>query len=219
MGHSYFGDELAVGLVAGPAVGVVADDPHFRLPTQPKVVAGWEGTGEAVDPHVLVEGEGEDTGVVTHESEGVGGGGGDTPGGEVLGSGADEGSGGHWADSEGRKEGEKRKKRKKRTKGKKRAEAGGSAKNSAEDDQNSTVEEEDHPRTVERKIYRGHKTRKLRKLNDGGKLELVQVKTHSSLDYSDMVLRPKGQKRRKNAKGRRVTTDDILECEGGRLDP
>ena len=81
------------------------------------------------------------------------------------------------------------------------------------------MEEEDSPRTVERKIYRGHKTRKLRKLNDGGKLELVQVKTHNSLDYSDMVLRPKGQKRRKNAKGRRVTTDDILECEGGRLDP
>jgi hypothetical protein len=81
------------------------------------------------------------------------------------------------------------------------------------------VEEEDHPRTVGRKIYRGHQTRKLRKLNDGGKLELVQVKTHNSLDYSDMVLRPKGQKRRKNAKGRRVATDDILECEGGRLDP
>ena len=102
---------------------------------------------------------------------------------------------------------------------KKRAEAGGSAQNSADKDQNSTGEEEDHPRTVERKIYRGHKTRKLRKLNDGGKLELVQVKTHNSSDYSDMVLRPKGQKRRKNAKGRRVTTDDILECEGGRLDP
>ena len=43
MGHSYFGDELVVELVAGPAVEVVADDPHFRLPTQPKVVAGWEG--------------------------------------------------------------------------------------------------------------------------------------------------------------------------------
>jgi len=119
MGHSYFGDELVVELVAGPAVGVVADDPHFRLPTQPKVVTGWEGTGEAVDPHVLVEGEGEDPGVVTHESEGGGGGGGDTPGGEVLGSEADEGSGGHRADSEGRKEGKKRKKRKKRKKGKK----------------------------------------------------------------------------------------------------
>ena len=121
--------------------------------------------------------------------------------------------------AKGEKKGKKEKKEKKRKQGKKRAEAGGSAKNSAEDDQNSTVEEEDRPRTVERKIYRGHKTRKLRKLNDGGKLELVQVKTHSSLDYSDMVLRPKGQKRRKNAKGRRVTTDDILECEGGRLDP
>ena len=55
---------------------------------------------------------------------------------------------------------------------KKRAEAGGSAQNSADEDQNSTAEEEDHPRTVERKIYRGHKTRKLRKLNDGGKLEV-----------------------------------------------
>ena len=119
MGHSYFGDELAVGLVAGPAVGVVADDPHFRLPTQPKVVAGWEGTGEAVDPHVLVEGEGEDTGVATHESEGEGEGGGDTPGGEVLSSGADEGSGGHSADIEGRKEGKKRKKGKKEKRKKK----------------------------------------------------------------------------------------------------
>ena len=72
---------------------------------------------------------------------------------------------------------------------------------------------------MERRIYRRHKTRKLRKLNDGGKLEIVQVKTHNSSDYSDMVLRPKGQKRRKNERGRRVTTDDILECEGGRLVP
>ena len=219
MGHSYFGDELVVELVAGPAVEVVADDPHFRLPTQPKVVAGWEGTGEAVDPHVLVEGEGEDTGVVTHESEGVGGGGGDTPGGEVLGSDADEGPGGHRADSEGGKEGKKRKKRKKRKKGKRRAEAGGGAKNSEDKDQNSTSEAEEQPRTVERRIFRRQKTRKLRKLNDGGKLEIVTIKTHNSSDFSDMVLRPKGQKRRKNAKGRRVTTDDILECEGGRLDP
>ena len=120
--------------------------------------------------------------------------------------------------AKGKKKG-KKEKMEKRKKVKKRAEAGGSAQNSADEDQNSTGEEEDHPMTVERKIYRGHKTRKLRKLNDGGKLELVQVKTHNSLDYSDMVLRPKGQKRRKNAKGRRVTTDDILECEGGRLDP
>ena len=86
-------------------------------------------------------------------------------------------------------------------------------------DQSGTEDEEDQPRTVERRIYRRQKTRKLRKLNNGGKLEIVQVKTHNSSDYSDMVLRPKGQKRRKNAKGRRVTTDDILECEGGRLDP
>ena len=112
----YFKDKPVVGLAAGPAVEVAVDDPHFRLPTQPKVVAGWGGTGEALDPHVLVEGEGEGTGVVTHGSEGVGGGGGDTPGGEILGSGADEGSGGHRADSEGRKEGEKRKKRKKEKK-------------------------------------------------------------------------------------------------------
>jgi hypothetical protein len=120
--------------------------------------------------------------------------------------------------AKGEKKAEKEKKEK-RKKVKKRAEAGGSAQNSADEDQNSTGEEEGHPRTVEQKIYRGHKTRKLRKLNDGGKLELVQVKTHNSSDYSDMVLRPKGQKRRKNANGRRVTTDDILECEGGRLDP
>ena len=58
MGHSYFGDELVVGLVAGPAVGVVADDPHFRLPTQPKVVDGWRDTGTGADPHFLVEGKG-----------------------------------------------------------------------------------------------------------------------------------------------------------------
>ena len=80
---------------------------------------------------------------------------------------------------------------------------------------------------VERRIFRRHKTRKSRKLNNGGKLEIVAIKTleivaiktHNSSDFSDMVLRPKGQKRRKNAKGSRVTTDDILECEGGRLDP
>ena len=72
---------------------------------------------------------------------------------------------------------------------------------------------------MERRIFRRQKTRKLRKLNDGGKLEIVTIKTHNSSDFSDMVLRPKGQKRRKSAKGRRVTTDDILECEGGRLDP
>ena len=86
-------------------------------------------------------------------------------------------------------------------------------------DKSSTEDEEDQPRTVERRIYRRQKTRKLRKLNNGGKLEIVQVKSHNSSDYSDMVLRPKGRKRSKNERGRRVTTDDILECEGGRLVP
>ena len=104
-------------------------------------------------------------------------------------------------------------------KGGERAEAGGSAQNSTVADQSSTEDEEDQPRTVERRIYRRQKTRKLRKLNDGGKLEIVQVKTHNSSDYSDMVLRPKGRKRSKNERGRRVTTDAILECEGGRLVP
>ena len=87
------------------------------------------------------------------------------------------------------------------------------------EDRNSTEEEEDQPRTVERRVYSRQKTRKLRKLNDGGKLEVVQVKTHSSSGYSDMLLRPKGRKRSKNERGRRVTTEDILECKGGRLDP
>ena len=77
----------------------------------------------------------------------------------------------------------------------------------------------DELKTAERKIYRRGRTRKLRKLNDGGKLEIVQVKTHNSSDYSDMVLRPKGWKRSKNERGRRVTADDILECEGGGLVP
>ena len=118
-----------------------------------------------------------------------------------------------------KKQKEKKKKRKKEKKGGKRAEAGGSAQNSTVADQRGTEDAEEQPGTVERRIYRRHKTRKLRKMNDGGKLEIVQVKTHSSSDYSDMVLRPQGQKRRKSERGRRVTTDDILECEGGRLVP
>ena len=98
-------------------------------------------------------------------------------------------------------------------KGGERADAGGSAQNSTEEDRSSTGEEQAEPRTAERMIYRGRKTRKLRKLNDGGKLEVVQVKTHNSSDYNDMVLRPKGRKRSKNERGRRVRTEDILECE------
>ena len=127
--------------------------------------------------------------------------------------GADEGPRGKKADSE------EEKRRRKKNKGKKRSEAGGSAQNSMVADKSSTEDEEDQPRTVERRIYRRQKTRKLRKLNNGGKLEIVQVKSHNSSDYSDMVLRPKGRKRSKNERGRRVTTDDILECEGGRLVP
>ena len=133
--------------------------------------------------------------------------------------GADEGSRGNKAASEEEKEGEKRKKEKKKKREKKRAEAGASAQNSTVADRSGTEDEEDQLRTVERRIYRRQKTRKLRKLNDGGKLEIVQVKTHNTSDYSDMVLRPKGRKRSKNERGRRVTTDDILECEGGRLVP
>ena len=113
----------------------------------------------------------------------------------------------------------KKRKRKNRKKGGKRAEAGGSAQNSTVEDRNSTEEEEDKPRTVEQRIYRRQKTRKLRKLNDGGKLEIVQVKTHNSSDYNDMVLRPKGRKRSKNERGGGVCTEDLLECEGGRLGP
>ena len=94
-----------------------------------------------------------------------------------------------------------------------------SAQNSTDEDQNSTGEEEDQPKTVERKIYRRQPKRKLRKLNDGGKLEIVPIKTHNSSDFSDMVFRPKDRKRSQNERGRRVPAEDILECEGGRLVP
>ena len=86
--------------------------------------------------------------------------------------------------------------------GGKRADTGGSAKNITDEDRDSTGEEQAEPRTTERRIYRAPKTRKLRKMNDGGKLETVQVKTHNSSDYSDMVLRPNGRKRSKNEGGR-----------------
>ena len=120
-----------------------------------------------------------------------------------------------------KKKTEKGGKVKKWGKGGERAEAGGSnsAQNITDEDQNSTEEEEDQPRTVERKIYRGQQKRKLRKLNDDGKLEIVPIKTHNSSDFSDIVLRPKDRKRSKNERGRRVPTEDILECEGGRLVP
>ena len=101
----------------------------------------------------------------------------------------------------------------------KMADAGGIVQNSTAEARNSTGEEQDEPKTAERRIYRRQKTRKPRKPNDGGKLEIVQVKTHNSSDYESMVLRPKGRKRSKNERGRRVRTEVILECEGGRLGP
>ena len=71
------------------------------------------------------------------------------------------------------------------------------------------------PRAVEKKIVRLTRAkRKLRKMDDGGKLEVVLV----SSDFGTMILRPRGQTESKNRKGRRLRIDDILECEGGRLD-
>ena len=90
---------------------------------------------------------------------------------------------------------------------------------SASVESTSEGEEQDEPKTAGKKLYRRERTRKLRKLNDGGKLEIVQVKTHNSSDSENIVLRPKGLKRSKNEGGGRVRTVDILECEGVRLDP
>ena len=73
---NYFPDDPVVGpaveSTVESVVESVVEDPHFRLPTQPKVVEGWGGTGEASDPHVLVEGEGGGTGAATHGTEDVG---------------------------------------------------------------------------------------------------------------------------------------------------
>ena len=55
----------------------------------------------------------------------------------------------------------------------------------------------------------------MRKTNDGGKLKVV----HVSSDFNTMILRLTGQTESKNKKSRRPRIDDILECEGGRLDP
>ena len=72
---------------------------------------------------------------------------------------------------------------------------------------------------AERKIYRRERTRKRRTLNDGGKLEIVRAKISSNSDYVNMLPRPKGRERSNNERGRRARTEDILECEGCRLDP
>ena len=78
------------------------------------------------------------------------------------------------------------------------------------------MEEQEEPKTADGKIYRPVRgKRKLRKLNDGGQLEVVHVSSY----FNTMRLRPTGQVDSKNKKSRRVRTDDILECEGGRLDP
>ena len=87
---------LFVFLVRGALALEVAGDQRDQLRHHMlKVVEGWGGTGEALDPHVLVEGDGEGTGAATQGTEGVGGVGGDTPGGGILNPGADEGSRGN----------------------------------------------------------------------------------------------------------------------------
>ena len=70
------------------AVESVVEDPHFRLPTQPKVVEGWGGTGEAADPLLLVVGEGGGEGVAINRTEDAGSEGGEAAGGAGLSPGA-----------------------------------------------------------------------------------------------------------------------------------
>ena len=90
----YFPDELAVVSAVVSAVELAAesvvDDPHFRLPTQPKVVDGWRGTGEAADPHYLVAGEGGGARVAITRTENASSEGGETAGGVGRGPGAEE---------------------------------------------------------------------------------------------------------------------------------
>ena len=78
---------------------------------------------------------------------------------------------------------------------------------------NSTSVEPDEPKTAERKSYRRARKRKLRKLNDGGKLEIVHVSAHNSSDFENMILRPMGRKRSKDEKSRTARTEGILGCE------
>ena len=76
-------------------------------------------------------------------------------------------------------------KKERKKKEKKRADDDGEAKNITTDARNSTAAELDEPKISERKIYRRGRTRKPRKLNDGGKLEIVQVNAHNSSDYEN----------------------------------
>ena len=60
--------ELAVPSWAVQHFPVGIDDPHFRLPTQPKVVDGLGGTGEEAEPHFLEVGEGGGAGVARNRT-------------------------------------------------------------------------------------------------------------------------------------------------------
>ena len=57
------------------------------------------------------------------------------------------------------------------------------------------------------------KKRKLRKLNERRKLEIVHVSTQNSPDVGNMILRLMGRFRSKNGRSRRARAEDILECE------
>ena len=64
---------------------------------------------------------------------------------------------------------------------------------------------EEAPRTVERKIVTPVRSRrKLRKMNDGGKLKVVHNGFHNSSDYNLLMLRPMGQKESTENKSRRL---------------
>ena len=88
----YFIDDLAAGSAVVSAVELAAesvvDDPHFRLPMQPKVVDEWRGTGEAADPLIVVEGEEGEAGVARNSTENASDEGGKAAGGAGRGPGA-----------------------------------------------------------------------------------------------------------------------------------
>ena len=119
--------------------------------------------------------------------------------------------------TQGWKQRRRKEKRKKRKKREHRADDEGEAENSTGEARNITSElgQPDEPKTVEREIYRRERKRKLRKLNDGGKLEIVHVSAHNRTDFEPMILRPMGRLRSKNEQSRRARAEGILECEGG----
>ena len=90
--------------------------------------------------------------------------------------------------------------------------------------QRSKTSRRQQKKRSEKKIYRPVRgKRKLRKMNAGGKLEVVRVGAHNSSDFDTrmLIIRPMGRLESNNKKSRRARTHDILECEGGsyRLDP